>query len=182
MLFKRLIDHTLKKHGYELIRIPSDIKITTSCHSDQPDNGQEWSNPFEVLKKKWDEVPVSRIERKKTEDIEKLKKYQEKIKKTKCPDFFSKIADLDEDITVEFENYLVETDIEIKKSEEKEMINLANEMFDNSIMTEEVVERLYKEKEEEAAEKKMKDLDKFKGYEGKIDNSKFSKFFEQFLK
>ncbi|MFC1485566.1 class I SAM-dependent methyltransferase [Candidatus Latescibacterota bacterium] len=72
MLFKRLIDHILKKYRYELIRIPSDIKITSSYHSDQPDTSHEWSNPFDILKKKWDEVPVSSIERKKTKDLLKL--------------------------------------------------------------------------------------------------------------
>jgi len=70
MLLKNFANHTLEKLGYRLIKISSTDTNTISNISNQSvPVSQEWSSPFKTLRKKWDEVPVSRIERKKTEDL-----------------------------------------------------------------------------------------------------------------
>ena len=66
MSLKIFLRLTLEKFGCKLIRFLSTNTITTSSNSNQlVHDSKEWANPFEIMRKKLDEIPVSRVERKK---------------------------------------------------------------------------------------------------------------------
>ena len=73
MIIRQIIKRTLKRFGFELHRINVHGKSNTSSESIQaiPEN-QNWSYPFETLRKKWDVVPTSSSKRQKTERLYNL--------------------------------------------------------------------------------------------------------------
>lgn len=111
------------------------------------------------------------LAKKTIEDKYNLKIYEyldDRIENTRCPDFFKKIDGIDNEgkAKKELDDHLRKTNISIKKSEEKKILELINERI----------------KMREAQEEKQREMDKYNKYAEKIEESKFKEFLEKYLR
>ncbi|MCE5249347.1 class I SAM-dependent methyltransferase [bacterium] len=73
MGLKKIINGTLRRFGYEIRRTGYRKHASDTMDAGSESTAtQEWSQPFDVLRRKWNEVPTSRAKRQKTQSLYKL--------------------------------------------------------------------------------------------------------------